>query len=138
MEIMSKPLAITTASSLSITTATSTTSTTSATSTTSTSLRAAPTSSSGAPLRICLDSIHISPKTEEERKFLNKAVVNHYLFASFDENQQKATIDTFKKKSFDSGEVIIKEGDIPNELFLIGSGICECFKEKKKKCCPNF
>ena len=68
-----------------------------------------------------------NPKTKEERLTINKALKNNVLFRHLDEEQLKALesamFSVIKKKD----EIIIKQGDLGDNFYIIDAGVVDIF-----------
>jgi len=63
----------------------------------------------------------IQKDTETKEKI--KARLNEsFMFANLDDKELKIVIDAMEVKNFDQGDVIIKQKDDGDELFLVGEG----------------
>lgn len=73
----------------------------------------------------------VHPKSIEERKRISDILADNILFKSLDEKQSKVLLDAMFPKEYDSGDVIIKQGDDGDNFYILDTGVCEVYKDDK-------
>jgi cAMP-dependent protein kinase regulator len=73
----------------------------------------------------------IHQKTESQISRIKSIVINSFLFKSLESNELKVVIDAMEMKAFKKGEIVIKQGDQGNCLYIIEQGDLNCFKSLK-------
>ena len=61
-------------------------------------------------------------KDEETKEKIRERLNESFMFASLDDKDLKIVINAMEEKKYDQGDVIIKQGDDGDELFLVGEG----------------
>lgn len=69
----------------------------------------------------------VYPKTQEERRNLVKCISDIILFRHLDSEQMNDVLNAMFETQIQPGDVIIKEGDIGDYFYVIGSGIYEVY-----------
>lgn len=77
-------------------------------------------------------------KTEETRKKLTERLMQAFMFQALDEKEFKIVVDAIEEVSGKSGDVIIKEGDQGDCMFVLESGALDCTKVFAGNTEPTF
>lgn len=77
-------------------------------------------------------------KTKEDIEIILNSIKNSFLFNSFTSKNIHILADSFTQKEVEEGETICKQWDIGDELFIVKSGVLECFIYKNDKIHINF
>lgn len=72
----------------------------------------------------------VVPKTEEQKERIKTKMLENFMFSNLESEELKTVIDAFEEKNMKSGEVVIKEGDYGDVVYLIESGELTCSKKK--------
>lgn len=67
-------------------------------------------------------------KSEAVRNAIMDKIQNAFMFSGLDEKEKNIVVDAMAEKSAAPGEVVIKEGDEGDCLYVIGSGTLKCTK----------
>lgn len=70
-------------------------------------------------------------KSDEMKQKIRERLLESFMFAHLDEKDLVIVIDAMEEKIFEEGDTVIKQGDDGAELFLVGEGLLQCFKETK-------
>ena len=70
----------------------------------------------------------VFPKSENQKLTIFKKLNQNFMFSRLNEKEKKIIVLAMQNKSYTSGEVVIKEGDEGNELFVVDSGTLDCTK----------
>jgi cAMP-dependent protein kinase regulator len=70
----------------------------------------------------------VHPKSEAQVSSIKARIINSFLFNSLDSSELKIVIDAMEMKEFTKGELVIKQGEQGNCLFIVEKGELECFK----------
>ncbi|EAR86860.2 CAMP-dependent kinase, regulatory protein (macronuclear) [Tetrahymena thermophila SB210] len=70
------------------------------------------------------------PKNANQVLRIKQRLSQAFMFQSLDENEQRVVIGAMEEKKFKAGETIIKQGDDGDELYVVDSGLLDCYKEK--------
>jgi len=70
----------------------------------------------------------VHPKTEEQKASILACIQQTFLFSCLDEKDRRVIVDAMVEKKAAPEEVIIKEGDDGEVMFVIEKGIANCFK----------
>lgn len=68
-------------------------------------------------------------KSDEVKQKIRERLLESFMFANLDEKDLVVVIDAMEEKIFEEGDTVIKQGDDGAELFLVGEGLLQCFKE---------
>lgn len=72
-------------------------------------------------------------KTSEQIQKIKDKVMQSFLFNSLEEKDLTTVINAMEERRLNEGEIIIQQGDIGDVLYLVDSGILECYKTIVKK-----
>lgn len=67
-------------------------------------------------------------KTEVQKNKIRERLVQAFMFGSLDEKEKKIVIDAMEIVQVGSGEVVIKQGDAGDKLFVVDQGSLDCYK----------
>ena len=67
-------------------------------------------------------------KTEEQRKIILDKMTQNFLFKNLDKEEQNTVINAFEQRNVKKDEIVIKEGDYGECLYLIEEGTLDCTK----------
>ncbi len=67
-------------------------------------------------------------KTSEQKERIQKCVCHSFLFNSLDDKDLLTVINAMEEKRYNSGDIVIQQGDNGDVLFVIESGELDCFK----------
>jgi cAMP-dependent protein kinase regulator len=70
----------------------------------------------------------IIPKTPDQIERITNKVNKSFMFSALDEKDLKTVIDAMEEKNFLKNEVVIKQGDDGEVLYLLETGKLDCFK----------
>lgn len=65
-------------------------------------------------------------------------IQNAFMFSGLDEAEKQIVVDAMAEKNAVEGEVVIKEGDEGDSLYVVGSGTLSCTKVFKGQTTPTF
>lgn len=72
-------------------------------------------------------------KTEDQKKRIRNKLLTSFVFNALDAKEMEIVIGAMEEKSFNPGEVVIKQGDEGNELYVVESGALNCHKRIHQK-----
>lgn len=55
-------------------------------------------------------------------------IQNAFMFSGLDESEKQIVVDAMQEQNAITGEVVIKEGDEGDSLYVVGSGTLTCSK----------
>jgi cAMP-dependent protein kinase regulator len=67
-------------------------------------------------------------KSEAQYKRITECVSNSFMFNSLEEKDLQTVMDAMEEKKFNSGETVITQGENDDVLYIIESGLLDCFK----------
>jgi cAMP-dependent protein kinase regulator len=70
----------------------------------------------------------IVPKTSDQIERITNKVNQSFMFSALDERELKTVIDAMEEKIFQKDDVVIKQGDDGDVLYLLETGKLDCFK----------
>lgn len=70
----------------------------------------------------------VIPKDDFTRQRIAKRLKDSFMFKNLEEKDMDIVIDAMKEVHFKEDEMIINQGDDGNELYVLESGECECYK----------
>ena len=70
----------------------------------------------------------VIPKSEEQKSRINERLNKSFMFSVLDEGEKKIVVDAMEEKTISEGEVVIRQGEEGNELYVVDSGKLECSK----------
>ena len=70
----------------------------------------------------------IVPKSAETKVALEKRLLQAFMFAALDESELKIVVDAIEEVSGEAGDVIIKEGDEGDCMYVLEKGALDCTK----------
>lgn len=70
----------------------------------------------------------VIPKDEATKTRVKKRLKESFMFKNLEEKDMDIVVDAMKEVHFKEGQTIIKQGDDGNELYVLESGECECYK----------
>jgi len=73
-------------------------------------------------------NVKVIKKTEEQKSLIRERIINSFLFNNLEENELKNVIDAMGERKFKKEEIIIKQGDSGDDLYIVESGELDCFK----------
>ncbi|CAK87116.1 unnamed protein product (macronuclear) [Paramecium tetraurelia] len=68
-------------------------------------------------------------KSEAQIERIKKRILNSFMFQALDEKDLNIVLGAMDEKKFQVGDVVIKQGDDGNELYVIDEGRLECYKK---------
>lgn len=71
----------------------------------------------------------IVPKEEEEKRKIKDLIQNIFMFKHLEEKEMDIIISAMETKIFENEDVVIKQGDDGNELYVVSSGLLKCTKK---------
>jgi len=71
----------------------------------------------------------IIPKTEEQKARIEEKLKISFIFNSLDENELTIVVDAMEEKKFMKDDVVIKQGDEGEELYVVDSGTLSCYRK---------
>ncbi len=75
--------------------------------------------------------VHV--KTEEQKTKIKSRIVQSFLFESLEANELRIVIDAMEEEKFNTGEVVINQGDKGDCLYIVESGELECLKRSSNE-----
>lgn len=79
-------------------------------------------------------SLHLSaenyvkhPKTEDQRKRIEQAIANNFLFRNLDDDQRQLVIGAMAEKRVAKGTMVIEQGAEGDFYYIVESGTFDCF-----------
>jgi cAMP-dependent protein kinase regulator len=70
----------------------------------------------------------VFPKNEEQKKIILEKMTQNFLFKNLDKEEQNTVINAFEQRNVKKDEIVIKEGDYGDCLYLIEEGTLDCTK----------
>ena len=70
------------------------------------------------------------PKSTEQRKRIEKSIMNNFLFKTLDEEQHTDVVDAMAEKSIAKGEEVIKQGAVGDYFYVVETGSLDVFVAK--------
>jgi cAMP-dependent protein kinase regulator len=67
-------------------------------------------------------------KDDETKTRIKKRLQDCFMFKKLEDKDLNIVIDAMKEVKYKEGDVIIRQGDDGNELYVLESGECECYK----------
>ena len=80
----------------------------------------------------------VIPKSDEQKERIKEKCLQSFIFNSLDEAELKTVIDSFEEKNYKVGDVVIKQGDEGDVLYLVDTGELDCEKVFKAGDPPTF
>jgi cAMP-dependent protein kinase regulator len=71
---------------------------------------------------------HIAPKTATQKERIRQLLKNLFLFRVIPNKDLDALVDAMEEKFVSSGTTIIRQGDEPDNFYIVDSGKLECIK----------
>lgn len=68
------------------------------------------------------------PKSEEVRSKIRGLLSNIFMFRHLEEKEMAIILDAVEVKKFNPVDMVIKQGDDGNELYIVGAGRLKCYK----------
>ena len=75
----------------------------------------------------------VIPKTSEQESHLEEKLSKSFMFSHLHGSEKSIVIQAMEEKRFSDGNIVIKEGDDGNELYIVESGDLKCFKRINKE-----
>lgn len=69
----------------------------------------------------------VIPKTDEQKKRIEKSIMNNFLFKTLDEEQHSDVINAMAEKKVAPGEEIIKQGAVGDYFYVVETGTLDVF-----------
>lgn len=79
------------------------------------------------------EELPVFDKTETQKDRIRTAISKNFLFSALEAQQTVTVIDAMFEKSFEDGEVIIKQGDEGDYFYVLDEGRADCFVDKEKE-----
>lgn len=70
----------------------------------------------------------VIPKSEAEKAKIRSTLLESFMFSALEENELAIVLDAIKVVEAASGEVVIKQGDDGDVLYVIGAGALDCHR----------
>jgi cAMP-dependent protein kinase regulator len=70
----------------------------------------------------------VIPKTMEQRHRITEIITQSFIFNSLDEKDLNKVIDAMEEVSFKKDQIVVKQGDDGDALYLVEKGNLDCFK----------
>ena len=70
----------------------------------------------------------VIPKDDDTRFRIKHRLKESFMFKNLEDKEMDIVVDAMKEMKFKEGETIIKQGDKGDELYVLESGECSCFK----------
>ena len=80
----------------------------------------------------------IIPKTEIQKETIKSRCLQSFIFNSLEDQDMETVIDAFEEKRYKSNEIVIKEGEKGDVVYLVDSGELDCEKTFKKGDKPTY
>ena len=71
----------------------------------------------------------VVPKSSQHTAAILKALQGHFLFGDLAPSSLRDLVDVMKPRTYSSGDVVIRQGDLGEEFFVLVSGVCEVLIE---------
>lgn len=68
-------------------------------------------------------------KSEESRLLILSLIRNSILFQNLDSSDEEILVKAMEEKSYAGGDVVIREGEAGDMLYIVESGSYDCFKK---------
>ena len=75
------------------------------------------------------EEIEAHEMTKKEKKMLRFLIDGLFVFRDLDSDQKDSIVERFEKVHFEADELICKQGEMGEDLFLVDSGSCYVFRE---------
>lgn len=75
---------------------------------------------------------HVSSKTATQKERIRQLLKNLFLFRAIPNKDFDALVDAMEEKSLSEGTVVIRQGDEPDNFYIVDSGKLECIKASVK------
>jgi cAMP-dependent protein kinase regulator len=72
-------------------------------------------------------------KTPEQIQRIKTMIIHSFIFGNLDSKDLEIIIGAMEEKKYNSGEIIIKQGENGDILYCIEEGNCECYKKIEKE-----
>lgn len=70
-------------------------------------------------------------KTPEQAEHIRKTLGMNFMFGNLEPNEQETVVKAMTIRSFEAGDVVIKQGDDGAELFVVGTGALRCTQARE-------
>lgn len=74
----------------------------------------------------------VIPKTEQQKKTIEAKCMQSFIFNSLEDKELSTVIDAFEEKRYKAGEIVIKQGDEGDVIYLVDTGELDCEKVFKQ------
>eukprot|EP01017_Pseudomicrothorax_dubius_P043899 TRINITY_DN7375_c0_g3_i1.p1 TRINITY_DN7375_c0_g3~~TRINITY_DN7375_c0_g3_i1.p1 ORF type:complete len:393 (-),score=123.23 TRINITY_DN7375_c0_g3_i1:146-1324(-) len=72
------------------------------------------------------------PKTEEQKARIKARISTSFMFSALDPRELNIVILAMEERTFNAGETVIKQGDDGDVLYVVDSGVLDCFRRPRK------
>lgn len=72
----------------------------------------------------------VIPKSDDQKQRIKAAVMNNFLFRNLDEEQYKDVVDAMAEKKFNSGDEVIKQGDVGDYFYIVETGTLDVYVQR--------
>ena len=80
----------------------------------------------------------VIPKSDQVKQNIKNNLEKSFMFSSLDETEKKIIVDAMQEKRVGKKEVVIKEGEQGDCLFVVASGRLSCTKVYKGQSDPTL
>ena len=70
----------------------------------------------------------VIPKSEETKQKINDRLAMAFMFSALDPKEKQIVVDAMSERKAVAGDVIIKQGEEGDALYVVESGTLSCFK----------
>eukprot|EP01016_Furgasonia_blochmanni_P050366 TRINITY_DN7773_c0_g1_i4.p1 TRINITY_DN7773_c0_g1~~TRINITY_DN7773_c0_g1_i4.p1 ORF type:complete len:373 (-),score=48.66 TRINITY_DN7773_c0_g1_i4:384-1502(-) len=71
----------------------------------------------------------VVPKSEEQKARIRQRLNNAFMFSALDEQERDIVVNAMDEKKYRTGEVVIRQGENGDLLYVVDSGSLKCFKK---------
>ena len=80
----------------------------------------------------------VIPKSDAQKKTIESKCMQSFIFNSLEDKELTTVIDAFEEKKYKAGEVVIKQGDEGDVIYLVDTGELDCEKVFKAGDPPTY
>ena len=80
----------------------------------------------------------VIPKTDEQKNMIRQILEKNFMFKNLESKNQEIVINAMEIKEYKNQDVVIKQNDDGNEVFIVSKGKLKCEKVFKEREEPKF